>query len=87
MRPHDIAIVEEPGPGTREALVERVAHLSFEVRVELTLDDGRDVWVQLTRVAGGRARARAGADRLDPPERTRTPGAFQAAGSALSVAT
>jgi ABC-type molybdate transport system ATPase subunit len=26
-----------------------VAHLSFEVRVELALEDGREIWVQLTR--------------------------------------
>jgi sulfate transport system ATP-binding protein len=49
VRPHDVSIVSEPGPGTREALIERIAHLSFEVRVELALDDGRDIWVQLTR--------------------------------------
>jgi sulfate/thiosulfate transport system ATP-binding protein len=49
VRPHDVAIVTEPGPETREALIERIAHLSFEVRVELRLDDGRDIWVQLTR--------------------------------------
>jgi sulfate transport system ATP-binding protein len=49
VRPHDVSIVNEPGPNTREALVERIAHLSFEVRVELSLDDGRDIWVQLTR--------------------------------------
>jgi sulfate/thiosulfate transport system ATP-binding protein len=49
VRPHDVAIVTEPGAGTREALIERIAHLSFEVRVELRLDDGREIWVQLTR--------------------------------------
>jgi sulfate transport system ATP-binding protein len=49
VRPHDVAIVTEPGPETREALIERIAHLSFEVRVELRLDDGREIWVQLTR--------------------------------------
>jgi sulfate/thiosulfate transport system ATP-binding protein len=49
VRPHDVAIVTEPATGTREALVQRVAHLSFEVRVELALDDGREVWAQLTR--------------------------------------
>jgi sulfate/thiosulfate transport system ATP-binding protein len=32
-----------------EALVRRVVHLGFEVRVELTLPDGRDVWAQVTR--------------------------------------
>ncbi len=27
----------------------RVVHLGFEVRVELTLPDGRDIWAQVTR--------------------------------------
>ena len=49
VRPHDVSIETEPVSGGREALVKRVAHLSFEVRVELALDDGRDIWVQLTR--------------------------------------
>jgi sulfate transport system ATP-binding protein len=29
--------------------VERVVHLGFEVRVELKLHDGRDIWAQVTR--------------------------------------
>jgi sulfate transport system ATP-binding protein len=49
VRPHDVDILAEPSSGTREALVQRVAHLSFEVRVELALDDGREIWAQLTR--------------------------------------
>jgi sulfate/thiosulfate transport system ATP-binding protein len=49
LRPHDIQILPEPdGTGT-EALIERVVHLGFEVRVELKLDDGRDIWAQVTR--------------------------------------
>ena len=49
LRPHDIQILAEPdGTGT-EALVERVAHLGFEVRVELKLQDGREIWAQVTR--------------------------------------
>lgn len=51
LRPHDIQIL--PGgdftSGTVEALVRRVVHLGFEVRVELTLPDGRDIWAQVTR--------------------------------------
>jgi sulfate transport system ATP-binding protein len=51
LRPHDIQIKAHPdiAPGTVEALVRRVVHLGFEVRVELTLPDGRDVWAQVTR--------------------------------------
>ena len=86
VRPHDVAIVEEPGPGTREALVERVAHLSFEVRVELTLDDGRDVWVQLTRSQAAELELEPGQIVWIRPSYSNA-GAFQAAGSALSVAT
>jgi sulfate transport system ATP-binding protein len=49
VRPHDIQILpESDGTGT-EALIERVVHLGFEVRVELKLEDGRDIWAQVTR--------------------------------------
>ncbi len=49
LRPHDIQIMAHPDGSTVEALVRRVVHLGFEVRVELTLPDGRDVWAQVTR--------------------------------------
>jgi len=49
LRPHDIQILPYPDDGTTEALVGRVVHLGFEVRVELTLDDGRHIWAQITR--------------------------------------
>ena len=49
MRPHDIQILAEAGPDTTEALVHRIVHLGFEVRVELTLPDGRQIWAQQTR--------------------------------------
>jgi sulfate transport system ATP-binding protein len=51
LRPHDIQILpgEDSPAGTIEALVRRVVHLGFEVRVELTLPDGRHVWAQITR--------------------------------------
>jgi sulfate transport system ATP-binding protein len=49
VRPHDIHFLgDADGTGT-EALIERVVHLGFEVRVELRLPDGRDVWAQVTR--------------------------------------
>jgi sulfate transport system ATP-binding protein len=49
VRPHDIQILADAdGTGT-EALVERVVHLGFEVRVELKLHDGRELWAQVTR--------------------------------------
>ncbi|HEX5309993.1 MAG TPA: TOBE-like domain-containing protein [Solirubrobacteraceae bacterium] len=54
LRPHDIQILSDGSDhysdeSTVEALVRRVAHLGFEVRVELILPDGRDVWAQITR--------------------------------------
>jgi len=49
VRPHDLELVLEPNGSTREAQVERVVHLGFEVRAELVRDDGEQVSVQLTR--------------------------------------
>ena len=49
VRPHDVEIRHEPNGKTIEALIDRVVHLGFEVRVELTLQDGEHFSVQLTR--------------------------------------
>jgi sulfate/thiosulfate transport system ATP-binding protein len=49
VRPHDLDVVLEPEAGAREAMVEHVSHLGFEVKVELLLDDGQKLWAQLTR--------------------------------------
>jgi sulfate/thiosulfate transport system ATP-binding protein len=49
VRPHDVEIRHEPNGQTIEALVDRIVHLGFEVRVELTLQDGEQFSVQLTR--------------------------------------
>jgi sulfate transport system ATP-binding protein len=49
VRPHDVQILADTDGSTTEALVKRVVHLGFEVRVELTLQDGRDIWAQVTR--------------------------------------
>jgi sulfate transport system ATP-binding protein len=60
LRPHDIQILSEPdGTGT-EALVERVVHLGFEVRVELKLNDGREIWAQVTRQEADQLELREG---------------------------
>jgi len=70
LRPHDIQILaESDGDGT-EALIQRVVHLGFEVRVELTLPDGRDVWAQVTRETAEQLELKEGqilAVRLPPP--------------------
>jgi len=49
VRPHDLELVLEADDTTREAMVERIAHLGFEVRVELVCDDGEPLSIQLTR--------------------------------------
>ncbi len=49
VRPHDVAISLVPSEDSREALIRRVVHLGFEVRVELDLPDGMPGRAQLTR--------------------------------------
>jgi sulfate/thiosulfate transport system ATP-binding protein len=49
LRPHDVDILLEPDVGATEAMIDRVTHLGFEVRVELSLGDGDSTWVQTTR--------------------------------------
>jgi sulfate transport system ATP-binding protein len=48
VRPHDVDLLLEPDAGSAEAMVERVVHLGFEVRVELVREDGQHLLVQLT---------------------------------------
>jgi sulfate/thiosulfate transport system ATP-binding protein len=48
VRPHDVEVRLEPEDGSAEAMVERVVHLGFEVRVELARDDGQHLLVQVT---------------------------------------
>ncbi|HST69489.1 MAG TPA: sulfate ABC transporter ATP-binding protein [Solirubrobacterales bacterium] len=49
VRPHDMEIVHDPDERTQEGMVQRIVTLGFEVRVELTLGDGTEIWAQLTR--------------------------------------
>jgi sulfate/thiosulfate transport system ATP-binding protein len=49
VRPHDLELTLEPNGSTREAMIERIVHLGFEVRVDLVRDDGEKIYVQLTR--------------------------------------
>ena len=49
VRPHDLELVLEPNGATREAMIERIVHLGFEVRIELVGEDGEPLSVQLTR--------------------------------------
>jgi sulfate/thiosulfate transport system ATP-binding protein len=49
IRPHDVEILLEPMDGAAEAMIDRIVHLGFEVRVELSLGGGESTWVQTTR--------------------------------------
>ena len=49
VRPHDLTLDPEPLDDALEAQVARVVHLGFEVRVELELEGGEPLTVQLTR--------------------------------------
>jgi sulfate transport system ATP-binding protein len=49
IRPHDLELRLESNGTTQEAMVERVVHLGFEVRVELMLHDGDRMSAQITR--------------------------------------
>ncbi len=49
VRPHDVDIALDPLDGGVEAMIDRITHLGFEVRVELTLYDGSHFWAQTTR--------------------------------------
>jgi sulfate/thiosulfate transport system ATP-binding protein len=49
IRPHDVELLLEPNGSTQEAMVQRLVHLGFEVRVELVRDDGEVLSAQLTR--------------------------------------
>jgi sulfate transport system ATP-binding protein len=48
VRPHDVVLGALPEDGAEEALVERIAYLGFEVRVQLVLGDGERFDAQIT---------------------------------------
>jgi len=95
VRPHDIAISTDPDDGGVQAMVSRVIHLGFEVRVELELAEGGAVSAQLTRhaideleIAGGdivwlRALTTSGlAAQASPPSQSDQPAASTISASA-----
>ncbi len=49
VRPHDMTVSLTPADGALEAMVTRVVHLGFEVRLELELPGGQAARAQLTR--------------------------------------
>jgi sulfate/thiosulfate transport system ATP-binding protein len=81
VRPHDFEIHHEPNGQTLEAQVERIAHLGFEVRIELALADGTTAWAQLTRDEAARLEVRDGDIVFVRADRARS---FAAAGEAES---
>ena len=49
VRPHDFELELHPNGHSTEAMVERLVHLGFEVRVELVRGDGEQLSVQISR--------------------------------------
>jgi sulfate transport system ATP-binding protein len=49
IRPHDIEIRLEPNGTTHAATISHIARLGFEVRIDLSLADGQETSVQVTR--------------------------------------
>lgn len=70
VRPHDLELRLEPNGTTEEAMVERVVHLGFEVRIELLLADGRSVSAQVTRDEAEELELRSGQIVFVRPGRT-----------------
>ena len=60
VRPHDVTISPEPSDGAVEAMVTRVVHLGFEVRIELELRGGEPARAQLTRAQSDELELAAG---------------------------
>jgi sulfate/thiosulfate transport system ATP-binding protein len=73
VRPHDLQILVDASPSARQAVVDRIVPLGFEVRVELSLRDGEPVSVQLPRTEAEELELREGdivhvrATRPSPP--------------------
>ena len=68
VRPHDLELSLEPGEGSQEAMVVRLAQLGFEVRVELLRADGEALAAQLTRDEAAALELAPRPDRLRPPD-------------------
>jgi sulfate/thiosulfate transport system ATP-binding protein len=49
VRPHDVEIAHLRADRAEEAMIDRIVHLGFEVRIEMTLADGGPLTAQLTR--------------------------------------
>jgi sulfate transport system ATP-binding protein len=71
VRPHDFEIELQANGTTREAIVKRVVHLGFEVRVEVALRDGSEIWVQLSRDESDNLQLEPGQAVFIRPEKTK----------------
>jgi sulfate transport system ATP-binding protein len=60
VRPHDVTVSLTPSDGAMEAMVKRVVHLGFEVRLELELPGGEAARAQLTRAQADELEVAAG---------------------------
>jgi len=60
VRPHDIELLEDHDDGAVEAMIERVARVGFEVRIEAVLGDGTPVPIVATRDQADELELRAG---------------------------
>jgi sulfate transport system ATP-binding protein len=49
VRPHDVQLAHVRSSTSEEAMIDRIVHLGFEVRIEMTLADGNPLIAQLTR--------------------------------------
>ena len=70
VRPHDFEIELTANGASRKAIVKRVVHLGFEVRVELALPDGNEIWVQLSRDQNEHLELESGQAVFIRPEKT-----------------
>ena len=71
VRPHDLEILAQANGQTERATVIRVVGLGFEVRVELDLGSGKEIWAQLTREQAEQLNLREGQTVFVRPERTK----------------
>jgi sulfate/thiosulfate transport system ATP-binding protein len=71
IRPHDVELRLEPNGTTAEAMVERLVHLGFEVRVDLVLQDGQRLLAQVSREDAEQLELRQGQIVFVRPSRVR----------------
>jgi sulfate transport system ATP-binding protein len=83
IRPHDLEVQLEPNGKYREATVEKVVHLGFEVRVELSFPDGKLIEAQLTKKDVERLELLEGQRVFVRPSRVTAPDKSMASGAAL----